>query len=213
MPSSTPVGPSRRVNQIILSITLGFSATGLIVLLCLAPVAKHPWRTAAYLVYGATLLACSLCSFLYHTLEAASRRALLRLLDHAAIFLFIAGTYTAFASWDVPGPFGWSLLGWVWGLALLGVVLKIFLDERHDRLFVLLYLGIGWLAVTGLDDLLRNLNPVSFDLLAAGGAAYTVGALIYARDVGPWTDPVWHAFVLAGTGTHFAAVVLPLMTT
>jgi hemolysin III len=98
----------------------------------------------------------------------------------------------------------------VWTLALLGIALKIVLRESYDRVFVLIYLGIGWTFVVALDEILRAIDPAAIALLAAGGIAYTVGALIYFRDIGRWTDPIWHGFVLVGTTTHFLAVVAVL---
>jgi hemolysin III len=203
MSITRPAGVSRQVNRAILTATLAFAAIALAVLAIIA-FAAHD---AASLVYGLCLAACSLCSFLYNMLEHAKRRDVLRYLDHAAIFLLIAGTYTPFAAAGLHGPFGVSLLAWVWALAVIGIVLKLVLSKAHDRAFVGLYLAMGWLFVTAADEVWRHVPPLSLALLALGGLAYTAGAIIYARDIGRWTDPVWHSFVLAGTVTHFLAVV------
>jgi hemolysin III len=210
MPSTDPSGMARLVNRAILAATLAFSGIAIAFLLILAPGLRDWWAAVAALVYGATLVASSLCSFLYHTLEKARRRRILRLLDHAAIFLLIAGTYTPFGVVALGGTVGGRLLASVWTLALLGIALKLVLRDGYDRVFVFVYLAIGWVFVIALDDVVRALPPGALALLVAGGAAYTTGALIYFRDIGRWTDPVWHGFVLLGATTHFLAIVAVL---
>lgn len=197
---------SWHVNRAILAATVAFAAGGAAALVPLAFGLKREGSTLAVLVYGATLLACALCSFLYNTFEQAKRRPLLRTLDHACIFLFIAGTYTPFATIALQ-RWGTGLLIGVWTLAALGVVLKVGLDERWDRPFVWIYLALGWMFVAGFDEIYAALDATALALLVGGGLAYTVGALIYHRDIGHWTDPLWHGFVLAGTAAHFFAVI------
>jgi hemolysin III len=206
MAKSTATGVSRRVDRAILTATLAFSGGALVGLVALA-LARH--GTGASLIYGVCLVLCSLFSYLYNMLETARRRGLLRYLDHAAIFLLIAGTYTPFAS-GFEGPFGFGLLECVWGLAIVGIVLKLLLFGSYDRLFVGIYLAIGWLFVSALNQFLAMVTPSSLVFLTIGGVAYTVGALIYARDIGRWTAAVWHGCVLTGKLTHFIAVVLLL---
>jgi hemolysin III len=201
-----PAGLSRRVNRMVLTATLVFGSAGCLVLAILALMLRTRGFTAACLVYGVSLVACTLCSFLYNMLETAKRRALLRYLDHAAIFLLIAGTYTPFAA-GIRGPFHESLLTWVWSLALAGIALKLFLPKSHDRAFVGLYLAIGWLFVSAGDGVARAVPPLPLLFLGLGGVAYTAGAAIYARDIGRWTDPVWHGCVFAGIVGHFVAVI------
>ncbi len=202
-----PAGLSRRVNRAVLTATLVFGAAACAALAILVLAAGDRGFTAASLVYGLSLVACALCSFLYNMLETARRRALLRYLDHAAIFLLIAGTYTPFAASGIRGPFHHSLLAWVWCLALAGIALKLFLPRAYDRACVGLYLAIGWLVVSAGDEVARAVPALPLLFLAVGGIAYTAGAAIYARDIGRWTDPVWHGCVLAGIVFHFAAVL------
>lgn len=207
MASTSPRGAARRINRLILTATFGFSALALAGLLVRGGLDVSPAGIAG-LVYGVTLLLCSLFSWLYNMQENSRHRSLLRHCDHSAIFLLIAGTYTPFVIGGVEGPFGIDLLIWVWGLALAGIFLKLLLRGRHDRAFVVLYLALGWLFLTALDPFI-TINPLpSLIFLAVGGAAYSVGAIIYGRDIGNWTDPVWHACVLTGSGTHFVAVLL-----
>ena len=206
--SLTPaVGLSRRVDHAILAVTVAFGGLGLAGLVLFGFALHRGHGVGASLVYGISLVTCALCSFIYNTSGESAPRALLRYLDHAAIFLLIAGTYTPFAAAGLKGPLGFSLLDWVWGLALLGILLKLALPATFDRVFVALYLALGWLGVSALDQVMQMLPAPSLDLLAAGGIAYTVGALIFARDIGHWTDPVWHGCVLAGIVAHFVAVL------
>jgi hemolysin III len=206
MATTSPVGLARHVNLAVLAATVLFAAGGAAALVPLSMGVRQQSSGLAFLVYGATLLACALCSFLYNTFERAKRRALLRRLDHACIFIFIAGTYTPFAVIALE-TWGTGLLVCVWSLAALGIGLKLRLGTNWDRPFVWVYLAIGWIFVIGLDELIRKLDAAALVLLIAGGIAYTVGALIYHRDVGRWTDPVWHTFVLVGTASHFFAVI------
>jgi hemolysin III len=211
VPAMSPIGAARRVNRLILTVTLAFSAAAMVALVALAVAALDLSRAAAGLVYGTTLLMCSLASYLYHMLENAPRRGVLRYCDHAAIFLLIAGTYTPFAARGIDGPFGFGLLEWVWALAIVGAALKLFLDESYDRFFVGLYLAIGWLFLSALDQVISAVTPVSLAFLVVGGVAYTAGAAVYARGIGHWTDAVWHGCVLTGSLTHFIAILVLLL--
>jgi hemolysin III len=206
MATTEPVGLSRQVNRAVLAATVAFAAGGAAALVPLALGLRSEGSAIAFLVYGATLVACALCSFLYNTLERAKRRHVLRTLDHACIFLFIAGTYTPFAAIALQ-RWGTGLLVLVWSLAALGVVLKLRLDAQWDRPFVWIYLALGWIFVVGFEELWRALDATALALLLGGGLAYTLGAVIYHRGIGHWTDPLWHSLVLAGTAAHFFAVI------
>ena len=203
---------SRRLDRFILAITLAFSVTAMALLVHFAVESADRRRAVAILVYGATLVACSLCSFLYNTFGWPRWRSTLRYLDHAAIFLLIAGTYTQFASSDLRGPLGFSILQWVWALACMGVVMKLLLLGAYDRIFVGLYVAIGWFVVTAGGEAVAAIAAPSLVLLAVGGLAYTAGAIVYAHDSSRWTAPVWHSCVLAGSLAHFLAVVALIVT-
>src|SRR5260221_12926710 len=202
MAKSVAIGVARRVDRAIRTATLAFSGGALIGLAILAFASRASQGTSASLIYGVCLVLCSLFSYLYNMLETARRRGLLRYLDHAAIFLLIAGTYTPFAA-GFHGPLGFALLEWVWGLAIAGIVLKLLLFGSYDRLFVAIYLAIGWLFVSALNQFLATITPSSLVFLTIGGVAYTVGALIYARDIGRWTAAFWHGCVLTSSCPHF----------
>jgi hemolysin III len=207
-----PLAAARRVDRVILTLTLAFSFVAMVALLIVAVTNLDRSRAAVGLVYGATLLICSAASFAYHMFEEAPRRRLYRHFDHAAIFLLIAGTYTPFAARGIVGPFGIGLLEWVWVLAAIGIALKLLVDRSYDRFFVGIYLAIGWLFVSALGQFLEILSPLSLVFLAIGGTAYTLGALIYLRGIGHWTDAVWHGCVLTGCLAHFIAVLALLLT-
>lgn len=207
MPSTHPIGLSRRANHAILGATLAFSGFGTGALIFLAPQLRAASDAAACLIYGATLVASALFSFLYHVLETTPRRALLRLLDHGTIFLLIAGTYTPFTVIAARGTWSLFVLAAVWTAAFLGILLKIALREQWDRVFVGIYLALGGVFMIDFDGLFGALPPQPLMLLLAGCAAYVVGAVVYWRDVGSWTDPVWHALVLIGCSTHYFAIV------
>jgi hemolysin III len=196
----------RQVNRAILTATVALGGIALIALVALAWALEDSQRRGASLIFGACLLLCSCCSYLYNMLETRWRPAL-RLLDHGAIFLLIAGTYTPFVVMGVKGPFGLGLLEWVWGLALAGIAMKLLLRGRGDRLCVALYLALGWLFLAALPSFVALNSLPSLTLLGVGGIAYTVGAVIYARGIGPWTQAVWHGCVFIGSLSHLLAVI------
>ena len=162
------------------------------------------------IVFGAALVFLYSVSTLYHSVGSARARAkaALRVLDHSAIFLLIAGTYTPFTLVSLRGRWGWSLFGVVWGLALAGIALRLVLRRTPTGPFVALYLAMGWCVVVAAKPLLAALLPGGIALLAAGGVAYSAGIVFYAWRRLPYAHAIWHGFVLAGSALHFAAVLL-----
>jgi hemolysin III len=159
------------------------------------------------IIFTTTMLLVYLASTLYHGWPQTHTKSLLQVLDHSAIFLLIAGTYTPFALGPLRGVWGWTMLGLVWALATLGVLVKATRGTaRHKKFAMALYLGMGWLALIFIRPLAPAV-PLSVVLcLVAGGIAYTTGVLFYVRERVRYSHFVWHLFVLAGTGCHFAAV-------
>jgi hemolysin III len=204
--AAIPLFMPRQVNRAILTATVALGAAALIALITLALTLEDSQRRIASLIFGASLLLCSGCSYLYNMLETRWRPAL-RMLDHGAIFLLIAGTYTPFVVTGIKGPFGLGLLEWVWGLALAGIAMKLLLRGRGDRLCVLLYLALGWLFLSALPGFIALNSLPSLILLGIGGIAYTVGAVIYVRGIGIWTQAVWHGCVFVGSFSHLLAVI------
>ena len=149
-----------------------------------------------------------LTSTLYHALTPGRAKQVFQVLDHGAIYLLIAGTYTPFTLGVLRGPWGWTLFGLIWGLALVGIILKAMGGIRFPRLSIGLYLGMGWLAVVAAQPLWMRLPGWGLFWLAAGGLAYTAGVGFYAASRLRYRHFVWHLFVLAGTACHVVAVSL-----
>jgi len=166
------------------------------------------WRVVSAVVYSTTLLLLFTSSMLYHGVRLPAAKAVFQRIDHAAIYLLIAGTYTPFTLITLRGPWGWSLFGIIWGLAIAGVALKGTFGARLPALSTAVYLGMGWLAVVALRPLLMNVAPRGIAWLVAGGLCYTVGVVFYVRDERHrYHHAVWHVFVLAGSIAHFCAIL------
>ncbi len=157
-------------------------------------------------VFAATIALLYLFSTLYHALPLSRAKRVFRVLDHVAIFLLIAGTYTPFTLGVLRGPWGWTLFGVIWGLALVGIVLKSTLGPRHPRLSTVVYLAMGWLVVVAIRPLVLHMPPWGLFWLAAGGVAYTAGVAFYVARRLRYAHFVWHLAVLTGTICHFVAV-------
>ena len=158
-------------------------------------------------VFGVTLMTLYLLSTLYHATPRGRKKQLLRLLDHAAIFLLIAGTYTPFTLGVLRGGWGWTLFGLVWGLCLAGVALKILRGTGHPRLSITLYIAAGWLMLIAVKPLWESVPAWGLFWLLAGGIAYTAGVVFYAALQFRYHHLVWHLCVVAGSGCHFVAVL------
>ncbi|HSW30773.1 MAG TPA: hemolysin III family protein [Longimicrobiales bacterium] len=159
-------------------------------------------------VFGATMALLYLASTAYHLVPHGSpAKGWLRRVDHSAIYLLIAGTYTPFTLGALGGPWGWSLFGVVWGLAAAGVALKLAAGVRWPRVSTLVYVGMGWLIVIAIHPLLERVPGPGIALLVAGGLAYTGGVVFYAAPRMRFAHLLWHLCVLAGTTLHFFAVL------
>lgn len=167
--------------------------------------ARH---VTAVSIFGATLILVYLASTLYHSLPASSIKWVFGLMDNAAIYLLIAGTYTPFTLGLLRGGWGWSLFGIEWSAAIVGVMMTMFIHPPIGWLSLSLYLSMGWLILIALCPLRAHLAPRGLLLLVAGGVAYTIGVIFYVCDDLPYYHAVWHTFVLAGSVCHFFAVLL-----
>ena len=184
------------------------SMAGLVALVLIARRTGDPVHVVACSIYGLTLILLYLASTLYHSLPFPRVKPVLRVLDHSAIYLLIAGTYTPFTLISLRGGWGWTLFGLVWAMALLGIALKIAAIGRFRWLSMALYLSMGWLALIALGPLLRAISAGGVELLVLGGVSYTLGTVFYGWRRLPYHHAVWHAFVLAGSVLHFFAVLL-----
>jgi len=165
------------------------------------------WHTVSAAVFGGCLLLLYLMSTLYHAFRNPRAKRFMRILDHSAIFLLIAGTYTPFCLLTLRGPWGWGILGACWGLAVLGVFLKSLFGPRRPRLSLAVYLAMGWLILVAIVPLFRALPRPGLVWLFAGGACYTGGVAFYVWRSLRFHHAVWHLFVLGGSACHVAAVV------
>lgn len=211
MPEPKPSSPYTSLEEILHSASHGLglllSIAGLILLVDLALVRGDTRLVTACGVFGVTLILLYLASALYHGIRDPRAKRVLRMLDHSAIYLLIAGTYTPFTLVSLGGTRGWILFGVVWALAILGIVLKVFAMGRLRWLSMVLYLGMGWLVVVALEPMVAAVGPAGMWLVFLGGMAYTSGLIFYALRR-PYCHAIWHGFVLAGSILHFFAVLL-----
>ncbi|TCT24242.1 PAQR family membrane homeostasis protein TrhA [Thiobaca trueperi] len=199
-----------RFNSISHLVGAVLALIGATVLVTLAGVEGGALRIVSFSVYGATLFLLYLFSTLYHSLRGRAK-AVFQILDHHAIYLLIAGTYTPFTLLALKGATGWWMFGAVWGLALLGIIIDSFPRKGPRLLSLAIYLGMGWLVVFALDPLIAALPPAGFWWLLAGGLFYTVGVIFYVLDDRyPWCHGIWHLFVLAGSVSHYFTILLYL---
>lgn len=182
------------------------SIAGLVVLVVLAALYGTVWHIVSFSIFGASLIILYTASTLYHSIQIPQVRPILRIIDHSAIFLLIAGTYTPFLLTELRGPWGWTLFGLVWGIALLGIFYKIFFIGKWEVISTLAYVGMGWLCVIAFKQMLATLPPHALAWLVAGGIVYTIGVLFYAIKKIPYNHAIWHLFVLGGSMCHFFAV-------
>jgi hemolysin III len=193
------------------SITHGVGAllaiSALAVLVCLAAAGGDTRRVVTVSIYGTTLLLMYLASTGYHLARLPRLKRRMRICDHASIYLLIAGTYTPVALVLLRGGWGWTLFGIIWGLAVAGVVLKLFFISRFEFLSVTLYMLMGWTLLIALRPVLAAVPAGGMRWLLAGGLAYTAGVGFYLWDTLPFNHAVWHLFVMAGSACHFFAVL------
>jgi len=182
------------------------AATGVSLLLALSARAMDAWQVTGIAIYGATLLFLFGVSTLYHSTRGRAK-AVLRKLDHCAIYLLIAGTYTPFALVTLRGAWGWSLLGVAWGLAALGIAQEFFFGKGARIVSLAIYFAMGWMGLAALQPLAAGLGPAGLAWLIAGGTLYSGGIVFYALDERKrHFHGVWHLFVLAGSAAHFVAI-------
>jgi hemolysin III len=197
-----------RFNSISHMVGAVLALIGATVLITLAAVLADPWKIIGFSVYGVALVLLYLASTLYHALRGRAK-AVFQKLDHCSIYLLIAGSYTPFALVSLRGPWGWTLLGVVWGLALLGIAQEVWLARGARLWSMVIYVLMGWLAVVAVVPLWEALTPGGFAWLAAGGAFYTLGIGFYATDHKlRYGHGVWHLFVLGGSTCHFFTMLM-----
>ena len=204
--------PQTRAEELANGITHGagliFSLAALPVIALVASGTHEALYIAGSVVFGITVVLVYLTSTVYHVLRDGRAKQLFRVLDHSAIYLLIAGTYTPFALGVLRGPWGWTLLGVNWGLAVFGIVAKFTVGFRFPRLSTVLYLAMGWVGIVAVQPMLTRVPVAGLLWLLAGGLCYTGGVIFYATDARVrYGHAVWHICVMAGTICHVVAVV------
>jgi len=215
MPRSRPDSPPRPrctlCEEIANALTHGLGAAAALaagtVLITLAAINGDGWKLAGAIVFAVALLFLYTASTLYHAIQHPRVKRHLQVLDHCAIYVLIAGTYTPFTLIGLRGPWGWSLFAAIWALALAGVVFKLFFTGRFDRLSTLLYLGMGWLVVVAIKPMLTVMDAWTLGWLFGGGVFYSLGTLFYLRESWPYSHAIWHLFVIGGSACHYVAVL------
>lgn len=182
------------------------SVAGLVLLVVFSSLYGDVWHILSFSIFGTSLVMLYLASTLYHSVKSKKWRRRLNVFDHAAIYVLIAGTYTPFCLVTLNGTTGWVLFGITWGLALVGVVFKIFFTGRFNMVSTIGYVLMGWVAVIAAKPLYENLDTGGLLLLILGGVSYTVGAIFYAIDRLPYNHAIFHFWVLAGSLFHFFSV-------
>jgi len=179
----------------------------LVLLVVFSSLRKSAWEVVSCSIYGVTFILLYLSSTLYHSARRPRVRQVMKIVDHSAIYLLIAGTYTPYALVPLRGAVGWTLLGVIWGCALLGIFFKAFFTGRFKAVSLISYLFMGWICVIAVKPLYRELGTSSFVLFAAGGLCYTVGTIFYAWKSLKGSHAVWHLFVLSGSLCHFFSIL------
>ncbi len=187
---------------------LGFllSIAALVLLVVFASLKGNVWHIVGVAVYGVSLVVLYLASTLYHVSKKQSVRNKLNIFDHASIYVLIAGTYTPFLLVTLHGVWGWTLLAVIWGLAVGGILFKIFFIGKYDLISALLYVLMGWLIIVAIKPLNQNLATGGLWWLLGGGISYSVGAVFYMIKKIPYNHAIFHIWVLLGSLAHFIAV-------
>lgn len=200
----------------VISHAFGFvlSIIGLILLILKAVDWGEAKTLVSFSIFGGSMILLYAASTFYHSAKNIRWRYRLNILDHASIYILIAGTYTPFALVTLDGAVGWTIFGVVWALALIGVVLKLFYTGKYNRLSTIMYVAMGWLIIFAMKPLVENLSSTGLMLLIGGGLSYTIGAVFFLMEKLKFNHGIFHIFVLGGTFCHFLAIyfyVLPVI--
>lgn len=186
------------------------SIAALILLIVFAEQKGDKWYVVSYTIYGISLFILYLESTLYHSITNKKLKKLFRIFDHSSIYLLIAGTYTPFTLTVLRPTIGWLIFGIIWGLAIIGIVMKVFWIGRFNVLSTMIYIAMGWLIVFAMKTLVTVLPTAGIVLLFAGGVIYTLGAVLYLFDKIPYNHAIWHLFVIGGSVCHFLCILIYL---
>ncbi|MEN8124418.1 MAG: hemolysin III family protein [Bacteroidota bacterium] len=201
-----------KLNVITHAIGLVLSIAALVLLVVYSSIYGNVWHITSFAIFGASLIVLYAASTLYHYVQNPKLRFKLNIFDHAAIYVLIAGTYTPFALVVLHGTIGWVIFGISWGLALFGIIFKLFFIGKYDKISTIAYVLMGWVIIIAIKPLIENFPLKGLLWLLAGGLSYTFGALLYNMKSLKYNHAIFHIFVLIGSFCHFMAVffyVLP----
>lgn len=201
-----------KTNIVSHAIGLVLSTAALVLMLIRASLYGNGWHIVGVGIFGASLISLYAASTFYHSARNPTLRSRLRIIDHATIYVLIAGTYTPFTLVTLNGTIGWTIFGVSWAMALTGVILKLFFTGKYNLLSTLMYVFMGWMIVFAITPLVNNLSREGLFWLFAGGVAYTTGAILYSIKKIKFNHAIFHMFVLLGSFCHFVSVyfyVLP----
>ncbi len=186
------------------------SVVGLTLMIVFAAIQADAWHVVSFSIFGTTMILMFASSSLYHGLKISEEALLIfRRIDHIMIFMLIAGSYTPICLIPLRGPWGWSIFGTVWAIAIIGITIKLFIRNVPRWVSTIIYLGMGWLCVIAIYPLVKNLEPISLFWLAMGGLFYSLGAIVYSiKKPDPFPGvfgfhEIWHLFVMLGSACHF----------
>jgi hemolysin III len=202
-----------KFNVISHALGLVLSIVALVLLVVFASLEGTAWHIVSFSIYGASLIVLYSASTFYHYAQSPKLRQRLNIFDHAAIYILIAGTYTPFTLVVLKGWVGWTIFGVSWGLAFIGVILKIFYTGKYDKISTIAYVLMGWVIVFAIKPLVNSLPIEGLFWLLSGGISYTVGAVLYSIKRIKYNHAIFHIFVLLGSFCHFIAIffyVLPI---
>ena len=194
------------INIISHAIGLILSIVALVLLVRHAHLHGNAWHVVSFAIFGLSLISLYAASTFYHSAKKPDLRRRLRIVDHATIYILIAGTYTPFALVTLNGPSGWTLFGVSWGMAITGIILKLFHTGKYNLISTLMYVFMGWIIVFAIKPLINNLSSDGLFWLVAGGMAYTTGAILYSIKKIKLNHAIFHLFVLVGSFCHFVAI-------
>ncbi|MEN1925753.1 hemolysin III family protein [Luteimonas sp. MJ146] len=210
------MSPRQQREEFASALTHGIAAVAAViagtVLVSLAAIHGDGWQLGAAIVFSASLLLLYLASTLYHSFRQPALKRRMKVLDHCAIYLLIAGTYTPFTLIGLRGPWGWGLFAAIWTLALAGVVFKLFFTGRFKRLSTMIYVAMGWMVLVAIKPVMAALDGWTLGWMIAGGLFYTLGTVFYHRESIPYSHAIWHLFCIGGSLCHYVAVMAQVVT-
>ncbi|MDP8207277.1 MAG: hemolysin III family protein [Candidatus Electryonea clarkiae] len=210
-PSRKQIKPQSAGEEIANSVTHGIGAAlsvaALVLLVVFASIRGDAWRVVSFSVYGSALICLYLASTLYHAFRNERVKRFFKLMDHSSIYLLIAGTYTPITLTVMRGPWGWTLFGIIWGLAVAGVIFKLIFIGRFRIISVIIYIAMSWLIIIAFKPMVSMVPAGMITWLFIGGACYMLGVVFYVWRIFPYHHAIWHLFVLGGSISHFFGIL------